>query len=239
VKRPTELLVLAGGFGTRLRSVVSEVPKPLAPVVGRPYLHYLIESWIDQGVSTLTFLLHHQTDLIKAFLEQQKNEGRLAGCEVRTLTEPQPLGTGGAVAYAVRQLQLTESFLVTNADTWLGSGVGQVFETAAPAMAVVRVGNSERYGSVRFEQSRAFAFEEKQNTSGPGWINAGLYHLHADLFGAWNGQPYSLERELFPKLVAAGGLQVAPLETDFIDIGIPEDYFRFCRWIESGKAGAL
>lgn len=233
------MLVLAGGFGTRLRSVVSEVPKPLAPVIDRPYLHYLIENWVEQGVTSLTFLLHHQADLIEVFLESQKSKGWLRGCELHTLIEPQPLGTGGAVAYAVQQLRLAGTFLVANADTWLGSGVKQILETETPAMALVRVNNSERYGSVRFQLNRVSAFEEKQSSAGPGWINAGLYHLHADLFQDWNGQSFSLERELFSKLVTNGRLHAIPLETDFIDIGIPEDYFRFCRWIESGKTGVL
>lgn len=237
--RPTELLVLAGGFGTRLRSAVSEVPKPLAPVAGRPYLHYLIESWVKQGVTRLIFLLHYQADLVGSFLEEVKIEGRLGGCEIHALTEPCPLGTGGAVAFAVQHFQLKNSFLVTNADTWLGLGVEEVARADMPAMAVVQVDNSERYGSVSIELNKVSAFKEKQNSSGPGWINAGLYHLHADFFQSWNGGPFSLERELFPKLVDAGQMNAVQLETDFIDIGIPEDYFRFCRWIESEKAGVL
>ena len=233
------MLVLAGGFGTRLRSVVSEVPKPLAPVVGQPYLHYLIENLVEQGVTSLTFLLHHQADLIEAFLESQKSKVQYSGCELNTLIEPQPLGTGGAVAYAIQQLRLAGAFLVTNADTWLGSGIKQVVEAEIPAMALVQVNNSERYGSVQFQHNRVIAFEEKQSRASPGWINAGLYHLHTDLFRDWNGQPFSFERELFPKLVSNARLQAVPLETDFIDIGIPEDYFRFCRWIESDKKGIL
>jgi len=235
MKTPIELLVLAGGFGTRLRSAVSDVPKPLAPIAGRPFLDHLIETWVEQGASKLTFLLHHQAHLIEAFLEPLRTQ--LRTCELRTLTEQQPLGTGGAVAHAVRQFKLTGYFLVVNADTWLGSGLEQVSATAEPALAIVQVDNSERYGSVKMRQDVVVSFEEKQNSSGPGWINAGLYHLHADLFRDWNGQPFSLERELFPKLVGAARLKAVPLKTGFIDIGIPEDYFRFCRWIESGKKG--
>jgi NDP-sugar pyrophosphorylase family protein len=239
MNRSTELLVLAGGFGTRLRSTVPEVPKALAPVAGRPFLQYLIESWVEQGVTKLTFLLHHQARLIDAFLASQQGEGRLGQCELRTLTEPEPLGTGGAVAYAVRQFQLTRSFLVTNADTWLGSSIQRVLEIEPPAMAIVQVENTDRYGSVQMEQGKVVTFEEKQDSAGAGGINAGLYHLHADLFQDWNSHPFSLERELFPKLVTKRQLRAASLKTEFIDIGIPEDYFRFCRWIESKKADVL
>lgn len=237
--RPQTLLVLAGGFGTRLRSAVADVPKPLAPVAGRPYLHYLVEQWIAQGVTKLIFLLHHQADLIETFLASWQSEGFAKDVEIITLTEPEPMGTGGAVAFAVRQCRLQESFMVANADTWLGSGVAQIAETTAPAMAIVRVENSERYGSVRIENDKVLAFKEKQDSAGQGWINAGLYHLHADVFQAWDGKPFSLERELFPQLAADKQLHAVRLDTDFIDIGIPDDYFRFCRWIESGKAGVL
>lgn len=235
----TSMLVLAGGFGTRLRSVVSEVPKPLAPVIDQPYLHYLIEHLIEQGLTSLTFLLHHQADLIETFLESLESRGHFKGCKLHALIEPRPLGTGGAVAYAVQQLQLSGAFLVTNADTWLGSGVKQVLEVPPPSIALIRVKNTERYGSVQLQHNSVVAFEEKQSSAGPGWINAGLYHLHANLFQGWNGQSFSLERELFPKLASNGRLHAIPLKADFIDIGIPEDYFRFCRWIESGKTGVL
>jgi D-glycero-alpha-D-manno-heptose 1-phosphate guanylyltransferase len=237
--RQINLLVLAGGFGRRLLSAVSDVPKPLAPVDGRPYLGYQVENWVDQRVTQLAFLLHHKAETIEAFLETQKRQGQFRGCELLTLKESQPLGTGGAVAFAVQQFGLTGSFLVANADTWLGSGVQQVFDAEVPAMATIRVENSGRYGSVQIEKNKVVAFEEKQNGSGPGLINAGLYHLHANLFEGWDGQPFSLERQLFQKLVNEGQLKSVFLKTDFIDIGIPEDYFRLCRWIESGKKGVL
>jgi D-glycero-alpha-D-manno-heptose 1-phosphate guanylyltransferase len=233
-----DLLVLAGGFGTRLRSAVPELPKPLAPIVGKPFLHYQIENWVGQGVRRITFLLHHQAALIEHFLETLRGTPAIAGCELRTLTEAVPLGTGGAVSFAVRTLGLSQPFLVTNADTWLGSGIVRAQEAAAPALAVIHVEDSGRYGAVRVANNqRVEAFEEKCANASAGWINAGLYHLPAQLFQDWNGESYSLERELFPGLAKAGNLSAAPLATEFIDIGIPADYFRFGRWIEAGKVG--
>lgn len=233
------LCVLAGGFGTRLRSAVADVPKPLAPVASRPYLDYLIDHWIAQGVTEIALLLHHQATLVEAFVQSQRDRGRWRNCVIRSVTESIPLGTGGAIANAVRQGVLTDSFLVANADTWLGSGIETMVRTRAPAMAVIEVPNCERYEAVKVERNRVTDFTEKQRSSGSGWVNAGLYHLQAQLFDDWNGQAFSLERDLFPQLVGAGRLQAAPLATQFIDIGVPEDYFRFCRWIESGTVGAL
>lgn len=235
----TEILVLAGGFGTRLRSAVSDVPKPLAPVAGKPFIQYLIESWIRQGATRLTFLLHHQADRIEKFLAEAREGGSWDACEIRTLTEPQPLGTGGSVAYAVRQLKLVTPILVANADTWLGTGIREIASSTEPCIAIVQVANTERYGRVQVEGKRISAFDEKQASHGEGWINAGLYKLHPGYLTDWDGQPFSLERGLFPVLVGKGQLTAVPLETDFIDIGVPEDYFRFCHWIESAPEGLL
>ena len=233
------LLILAGGFGTRLRSAVSDVPKPLAPVGNNPFLRYLIDQWIAQGVRNMIFLLHHQAALIENYLAAEKAGGLLNGCEIRTVIEEQPLGTGGSVAYAAGRCELKSSFLVVNADTWLGSGIHRMCDASSPSLAVVHVDNSERYGSVQVDKNMVLSFREKQQTAGAGWINAGLYHLHAELFRSWDGKPFSLERELFTNLAAESRLHAVSLETQFIDIGIPEDYYRFRRWIESGKEGVL
>jgi D-glycero-alpha-D-manno-heptose 1-phosphate guanylyltransferase len=238
LKRRTELLVLAGGFGTRLRRTVPEVPKALAPVGGRPYLHYLVESWLGQGVTDLTFLLHHQAEQIEAFLETLQSQGGL-GCSLRTLIEQRPLGTGGAIAYAVHQLKLNESFLVANADTWLGCGITEVTRARNPAMAVVEMEKTGRYGSVQIDADRIVGFDEKRDNSTAGWINAGLYHLNAGLFKTWDGSAFSLEREVFEMLARDGELTAVPLNTDFIDIGVPDDYLRFCNWIQNGRREPL
>jgi NDP-sugar pyrophosphorylase family protein len=239
VIRMREMLVLAGGFGTRLRGVVAHVPKPLAPVVDRPFLYYLVDNWFQQGVRRLTFLLHHQAALIERFLEEKKSEGHWRECEIRTLTEPNPLGTGGAVGFAVQELGITDSFLVANADTWLGSGIQTLAGEMAPAIATIQVANTERYGSVQTDGERVIAFAEKQASAGAGRINAGLYNLPAGYFEDWDGRSFSLERDLFPVLVSNGELRAVHLETDFIDIGVPGDYFRFCRWIEANRIGSL
>jgi len=233
------LLVLAGGFGTRLHAVVSDVPKPLASVAGQPFLRHLLEHWRAQNVGWFVFLLHHRAQAVKDFLESPRQRELLHGCTVQTVTEEQPMGTGGAVAYAVQTAGLSEEFLVANADTWLGHGIQGIAAATAPAMAIVHVHNTDRYGQVQLDRTAVCAFQEKQDSTGSGWINAGSYKLHARLFHDWNGRPFSLERDLLPGLAATGELRAVPIDSTFIDIGIPEDYFRFCRWIETGQFGAL
>lgn len=237
--RAMKLLVLAGGFGTRLQTVVAEVPKALAPVGEVPFLRLQIEHWKNQGMKSFVFLLRHQADLIISFLKTEQN-GLLKDCEVQWLVEPTSMDTGGAVAFAVEQLNLSGDFLVTNADTWLGTGIKEVSQADAPAIAVVKLIDASRYGRVQLnDQNHVTAFHEKSSNTGAGWINAGLCHLNAELFKDWNHLPFSLERISFPAMVTRGDLKAVALQADFIDIGVPDDYFRFCRWIKSGKMAAL
>ncbi len=229
------LLVLAGGFGSRIRSVVSDVPKPLAPVEGQPFLRYLIESWRIQNIQSFTFSLHHMADKIVDFIQQEKN-GLLAGCEVKWVIEPEALGTGGAVAYAVQQAAVPKEFLVVNADTWTGfTSLTALEKSPSPAMGITRVANVGRFGQVLTSYGKVSAFVEKSDSSGSGWINAGLYRLKSDFFSSWTGQNFSLEHDLFPKFVQENVLHAVPVDGVFIDIGIPEDYAIFNDWIRSGE----
>jgi D-glycero-alpha-D-manno-heptose 1-phosphate guanylyltransferase len=234
-----KLLILAGGFGTRLQSAVAAVPKALAPVGGVPFLRLQLEHWIDQGLRSFVFLLHHQSAQVIDFLLREKEE-LLKNCELDWLVEPAPMGTGGALAYAVERLDMQEDFLVTNADTWLGGGIEAMRRAGSPSMAVVQVSDAARYGSVLFDNDGVVrTFREIGPNESPGWINAGLCRLNAGLFRDWTHAPFSLEQISFPAWAAHGQLKAVPLQVDFIDIGIPEDYFRFCRWIESQKARNL
>lgn len=234
-----KLLVLAGGFGTRLKTAIADVPKALAPIGDVPFLQLQLEHWLAQGLREFTFLLYHQADQIISFLQAQ--QGRLLkDCQVDWLIEPVPMDTGGALAHAVKALGLKDNFLMTNADTWLGGGIHEMMQSAAPAMAVVNLADVSRYGQVHFDQAqRVTVFAEKSAQSTEGWINAGLCHLNAELFKNWDDQPFSLERDLFATLVKNRRLTVVQLQTDFIDIGVPADYHRFCRWVAAARHDPL
>ena len=231
------LLVLAGGFGTRLKSVLGSVPKALAPIGDVPFLHLQIENWVKQGVTSFVFLLHNQAEAIVFFLDSERN-GLLKNCEVQYIIEPIPMGTGGATAYAIQQLKLSGEFLLTNADTWLESGIDQIWKSKHPVISLVCSESAERYGTVEIDSHKnVTAFHEKRCNPAAGWINAGLYHLDAKWFAGWDEAPFSIERLLFPLLVNRGELKAELLHTNFIDIGTPDDYARFCRWAISEKAG--
>jgi len=233
------LLVLAGGFGTRLQSVVNTVPKPLAPVADNPFLYYQIEQWVSEGIRSIVFLLHHGSRPIIEFLQEQQQH-LLRGVRVQWIVEDVPMGTGGAVANAIDVLGLQGDVLVANADTWLGCGASRMRVIDAPAMGVVAVDDASRYGTVAVDDREMISsFREKTAESAPGWINAGISMLRSGDFDGWDRKPFSLEQGLFPRLATSGCLRAVPLDGEFIDIGIPVDYHRFCRWIESEKSTTL
>lgn len=233
------LLLLAGGFGTRLKPAIADIPKALAPIDDAPFLRLQLEHWLAQGLREFTFLLHYRANQIIDFLQVLQG-GLLGSCKVDCVIDPVPFGSGGAVAHAVKTLNLKGEFLITNVDTWLGGGIHEMKNSASPAIAVVNLRDVSRYGQVDFDHAqRVKAFAEKNGQHAPGWINAGLYKLDAELFKNWDGQPFSLERDLFPQLVQGGELTAVPLETTFIDIGIPDDYHRFCRWVATGRKEPL
>ena len=231
----SKLLILAGGFGTRLRSMVADRPKPLAQVSGFPFLEYLIRVWVEAGQREFVFLLHHQAWQVIEYLEGIESS-LLSGCQYKTVIEKTPMGTGGAIANAVHEIGLERGFLIANADTWLGNSLLALNDSVSPSMAIVKVPDAARYGSVRFDEGdMVTGFVEKQGARGPGWINAGMYHLHAGLFSEWDGRAFSLEEKLFPHLAKKLQLRAVRLKTEFIDIGIPKDYQRFNRWVETGR----
>jgi len=105
---------------------------------------------------------------------------------------------------------------------------------------LVRVADASRYGTVVFDENHVVgSFHEKYPNAGPGWINAGMSLLRAEDFSDWDRKPFSIEEGVFPRLASSGKLRAVPLDPEFIDIGIPEDYYRFCRWIESHKSMTL
>ena len=230
-----KLLVLAGGFGTRLQHLGLGMPKALAPVGSSPFLELQINNWLNQGITSFVFLLHHQADQIEKYLLSIKND-LLAGCELSIVIENTALDTGGAIANAVRELSLNEDFLVANADTWLEAGIAELGRSPGPTVAVLQVDDASRFGLVNFDD-RGFvqSFVEKDQCQTMGWINAGLYRFNTDLFLAQDKAKFSIERDVLPLLAIDTKLIAAKIESNFIDIGVPNDYYRFCRWIESER----
>ena len=228
-----KLLVLAGGFGTRLKTIVSDRPKPLAPIGDKPFLFFQIKSWKEQGFRTFIFLLHYQAIQIVEFITHAQRTSLLSDCEVQWIIEEEPLGTGGAVANAIRLLKIEEDFIIVNADTWLESGLKRLAASTSPTIALVNQENVARYGQVIINTDyQVIQFKEKSIHGNSGLISTGCLKLHPKTFSSYFNKAISLETEIIPQIVNQGILSAIELETRFIDIGIPEDYKRFCEWVD-------
>lgn len=216
--RALTAVVLAGGFGTRLRELHPDLPKPLIPLRGRPFLEWVLRHWARQGVRRFVISLGHLAQVAEAYLAARPADG----LEILTVVEPEPLGTGGAVRYAARQVQLSDPFLVMNGDSLV------VGEAAWPlpcdgAILGVPTPDAARFGTLDTGPGgRLLGFREKQ--PGAGIINAGVYLLRRPLLGLFGeSTPLSIERDVFPKLLAEGAdLRVTTVPGPLLDIGTPE-----------------
>jgi D-glycero-alpha-D-manno-heptose 1-phosphate guanylyltransferase len=222
------LIILAGGFGTRLQSVLKGKPKPMADINGIPFLQLLLENMKAQGFSKFILSLHYESEKIIELVEELK-DSILTNCEVVCIVEATPMGTGGAVANVVNELKLKEDFFVVNGDTWLDSGLQLMNNLSSNLIGAIEMHNASRYGILEMdEESFILKFKEKKANNNSGFVNAGIYKLSSELFFSWDGQAFSMERDLFPKLVQNRILKGFVLHSNFIDIGVPEDYFKFC-----------
>ena len=220
-----EAIVLAGGFGTRLRGIVDDVPKPLAPVAGRPFLAWLLDRLAAGGMRRCILATGYLSELI-----EERIGRRWQGMDIAYSLEPAPLGTGGAIRLAAKQLQ-GDAAHVLNGDTWLeydpAALEAAARESNAPmAIALARVEDVARYGAVDIDHGRVSGFREK-GEAGPGWINAGCYFLGADALAALPARDaFSFEQEVLQPRVQAGAVAAFTVTAGFIDIGVPEDYAR-------------
>jgi D-glycero-alpha-D-manno-heptose 1-phosphate guanylyltransferase len=220
-----EAIVLAGGFGTRLRGVVDDVPKPLAPVAGRPFLAWVLDRLAAGGMRRCILATGYLSELI-----EQRIGSRWQGMDIAYSVEPEPLGTGGAIRLAAGRLH-GDAAHVLNGDTWLEYDPASL-ESAARnagmpmAIALARVDDVARYGAVAIDQGRVAGFREK-GEAGPGWINAGCYFLGADALAALPARDaFSFEQDVLQPRVQAGAVGAFTATAGFIDIGVPEDYAR-------------
>ena len=221
-------IILAGGLGTRLRAAVPDKPKCLAPVGARSFLEVQLDMLARQGISRFVLSLGHLATMVED--EAQRLSGRF---DIRTVTEHQPLGTGGAMLWALQQAGLDEA-LVTNGDTFLGGSLQGMLTPLDGAsdewvrMATTEVPDRGRFGGVAMQGERVTGFLEK-GLSGAGAINAGFYRVSLRCFqGHSVGQVFSFETDVLAPLAQGGKVTACATHGAFTDIGVPDDYHRFC-----------
>ena len=224
---PQEMLILAGGAGMRLRSVVSNVPKPMAPVAGRPFLEYLLDYWIDHGVNRFVFSLGYMGDSIKEHFGT-----RYRNAEITCVQETSPLGTGGAIRRALLEIDWNEDhILLANGDTWFEVDLATLVNDAyqhgkSVTIALKPIKLNDRYGGVTIDDSglvTSFGVQSKKNCL----INAGCYLLEIQsLLGFVRDYPekFSFEDDMLKPLAAKKQIASSVQKNVFLDIGVPSDY---------------
>jgi D-glycero-alpha-D-manno-heptose 1-phosphate guanylyltransferase len=223
-----EAIILAGGFGTRLKSVVNDVPKPMADINGRPFLAYLLSALSLSGVSKAILSVGYKYDVIQNYFgDKYKNTA------IVYAIEKNPLGTGGGLKQALKNVEC-EDALVLNGDTFFNVDLKALYgfhkqKSAVLTLALKQMHKIERYGTAVTNGDRITGFEEKAFKES-GYINGGVYCLnkriseYLDIYG--DNESFSFEKDIIEKNTKS--LQPFAFISDgyFIDIGIPEDYAR-------------
>lgn len=222
----SECIILAGGMGTRLQSVVKDVPKVLADVNGKPFLHYILETVAKQKISHIILSVGYKHELIQVFCQQYHPD-----LNISYAIEEDPLGTGGGIALSLEQAQ-TNTILIINGDTFFHVDYNQFYNLhqshkSSFSIALKPMKNFDRYGSVMTDDTnRIQGFIEKQYQT-EGTINAGIYLLNKlDFFKLSFPQKFSFEKDFMETHCQSFGMYGFSFNDYFIDIGIPTDFYK-------------
>lgn len=227
-----ESIILAGGLGKRLRGVVSEVPKPMAIIKGKPFLEHLLIYLEKEGIKKVILTVGYKREVIQKHFGNKFNN-----ITVQYSVEEEPLGTGGAIK---RALELVENadVLILNGDTYFKINLKKLThfhysKNADVTIALKSVHNTGRYGVIEInEKNRILKFYEKSKKI-EGLINGGIYIVKKKIFLSSNLPPkFSFEKEFLEKYVSTLKFYGLPFDSYFIDIGTPEDYERAIKEFE-------
>lgn len=232
-----QAILLAGGLGTRLRSVVNDRPKPMALIDEKPFMEYVIHELTKFGVDEIIFAIGYKGSMVEEYFQ----DGSGFGVRVFYAYEETLLGTAGAIKNAAK-FASGQEILVLNADTFYQLDYARLVKMRQEqdldmAMVLRQVPDVSRYGRARLEEGRLVSFNEKTTEAISGTINGGVYLMKTSLIDEIPEGKVSLENDMIP-LWLKNGKRLGGMVNDgyFIDIGIPEDYYRF---IEDVKKGAV
>ena len=218
-----DVIILAGGLGTRLSHVVSDTQKTMAPVNGRPFLYYIAEYLIERGVKKIVFAVSYHSEQIREYFSDSYK-----GVSVLYSEEKEPLGTGGAIKQALG-LCSTENVFILNGDTFFDTELSLLEKRHAAldaelTLSVREVGCRDRSGVVIFDKNgRITAFNEKKAID-RGYINGGVYLVKRSIKDKLPEGKFSFETDIMEKSVLS--MAAVPFDGYFIDIGVPSDFFR-------------
>ncbi|MCK4677989.1 MAG: nucleotidyltransferase family protein [Bacteroidales bacterium] len=222
-----EAIVLAGGFGTRLKQVVEDLPKPMAAINGKPFLEYQFDFLKRYKIERIVLSVGYRADMIMDYFRDNYRD-----MDIVYAVEKEPLGTGGGVVNAFKMIRNDAAF-VLNGDSIFDIDLHEfcnyyIEKEADACMALKYLDAGERYGRVEINDSyRVTAFIEKNSSSGKGYINGGIYII-AKGFQQYSGLKgnFSLEKDFFEEHSGSKVIFGIPFDSYFIDIGIPEEFQR-------------
>ncbi len=223
IEKDYPAIVLAGGLGTRLRSLINDLPKPMAPVNGKPFLHYIFQYLKQEQIREVILSVGYKHEVIEEFFGKE-----YLGIKIQYSVEEEPLGTGGGIKQA---FDLVDGpAYVLNGDTFFGVNLLALqefyFEKGSDiALAIKPLENFDRYGTVQMDESfRITKFEEKRLVE-RGFINGGIYFFDKKLFDKVDmPKKFSFEKDILERYTAELKFSGDVFDGYFIDIGIPEDY---------------
>lgn len=221
-------IILAGGMGTRLRGVVEDVPKPMAPVDGKPFLEYLLLQLKRWKITDVVLSVGYKKEAIKSFF----GKGDSAGVSIRYSEEDQPLGTGGALKKAIPLID-DPRFIVMNGDSFFDINFPElaayhVSKSALTTMCLASVKDRGRFGSVEIDDEGAVTAFQKDGSETRGFINGGIYMMGRDIENYIPDGSVSLEGLVLPLVQRNHLLYGKKFDAFFLDMGLPEDYL----WID-------
>ncbi len=226
-----EAIILAGGFGTRLKEVITDMPKPMAPVNEIPFLNYLLDFLTYQGITHIVISTGHLSEKITDYYGAIDEKALYNGIKISFSHESSPLGTGGAIRLAIEKC-VQENVFVLNGDSFFDFDFKDFAfmhksKKSLFSLALRHVEDASRYGTVACNEiNKVESFKEKNGEKKPGEINAGIYLLNKNEYlkrteGLKN---FSIEKDFFEKQLNEDKLLGFKYDGYFIDIGIPEDY---------------
>jgi len=218
-----DAIILAGGFGTRLRSVVSDVPKPMALVANKPFLSYLLEYLSKHQISSVVLCTGYKHEVIESYFSSSYKN-----MDIKYSVEDEPLGTGGAIKKAFELIE-SDSALILNGDTLFNIELSEFIvhhqlQQSDVSVALKYLTDYDRYGSIVLNENKIIGFEEKKHKDN-GLINGGVYIVKKTVLNEGNLPiAFSFEKEILEKKLNKLNVIGYKSTSYFIDIGIPEDY---------------
>ena len=230
-----QAVLLAGGLGTRLKSVVNDRPKPMALIEGKPFMEYVVHELSRHGITEIIFAVGYKGSMVEEYFQ----DGKKFGVTVSYAYEEELLGTAGAIKNAGRFI--TEDFFyVLNADTFYQIDYSRLLtirqeKDLEMALVLRQVPDVSRYGRAVLTDGMLTAFNEKTKEAVSGTINGGIYLMNRNLLKEIPEGKVSLENEMIPRWLSEGR-RLGGFVNDgyFIDIGIPEAYYQFQEDVRKG-----